>query len=112
MFRVKVLISTFIFISFLLFTSVIKNKARILEKKISNIKSEIMFKKKNINEAQLDFFYLTSPKEIEKKLNIIGFNSYKPIVYSKIFLEISDLTNIQSKISNLKNINEKEIQKK
>ena len=61
-------------------------------------------KKKDINEAQLDFYYLTSPAEIEKKLNIIGFNNYQPIKHSNIFFDISDFTKIQNKISNLKKI--------
>ena len=43
---------------------------------------------------------------------MIGFNNYHPISYSKIFLNISDFTNIQNKISNLKNLNEKKIKAK
>ena len=50
----------------------------------------------------LIFYYLSSPKEVEKKLNIIGFNDYSPILNSKIFLNISDFTKINNKISNLK----------
>ena len=71
-----------------------------------------MLKKKNINEAQLDFYYLTSPAEIEKKLIIIGFDDYQPIKYSNIFLEISNFMIIQNKTTNLKKLNEKKIQKK
>ena len=66
----------------------------------------------DINETQLDFHYLTSPAEIEKKLNIIGSDNYQPIKYSRIFFDISDFTEIQNKISNLENIDEKKIQKK
>ena len=36
--------------------------------------------------AQLDFYYLSSPAEIEKKLNIIGLNNYQPINIQKYFL--------------------------
>ena len=50
---------------------------------------KILFKTKDINEAQLDFHYLTSPAEIEKKLSIIGSDNYQPIKYSNIFLNIS-----------------------
>ena len=42
----------------------------------------------------------------------IGFDNYQPIKYSSIFFDISDFTEIQNKISNLKNIHEKKIQKK
>ena len=112
MFKMKFIIASSIFISFLLITSIIKNKTRVIEKNISNLSKIILIKTKDINEAQLDFHYLTSPAEIEKKLSIIGFDNYKPIKYSNIFFDISDFTEIQNKISNLKNINEKKIQKK
>ena len=112
MFKTKFIIVSSLFISFLLITSTIKNKTRVIEKNISNLSKIILFKTKDINEAQLDFHYLTSPAEIEKKLSIIGFDNYQPIKYSNIFFNISDFTKIQNKISNLKNIDEKKIQKK
>ena len=112
MFKKKFIITSCIFISFLIVTSTIKNKTRVIEKNISNLSTIIFNKTKNINEAQLDFHYLTSPAEIEKKLKIIGFDNYQPIKYSRIFFNISDLTEIQNKISNLKNTHEKKTQKK
>ena len=112
MFKTKFIISISVFVTFLLVTSVIKNKTRITEKKISNLKKVIAAKEKNVNEAELDFYYLTSPKELEKKLNLIGFKDYRPIKYSNIYLNISDLNKIQNKTSNLKNFNGKKIQKK
>ena len=102
MFRTKFIISSIIFITFLIITSAVKNETRILEKKITNLSNDILLKRKDINETQLDFYYLSSPKEVEKKLNIIGFNDYSPISNSKIFLNISDFTKINNKISNLK----------
>ena len=60
-------------------------------KKITKLNTNIQLKKEFINEAQLDFFYLSSPAEIEKKLKIIGLKNYQPIAHSKIFLNISDL---------------------
>ena len=104
MFKMKFIIASSIFISFLLFTSTIKNKTRVIEKNISNLTTKIYIKTKDFNEAQLDFHYLTSPAEIEKKLSIIGFDNYLPINYSNIFFDISDFTEIQNKISNFKNI--------
>ena len=112
MFKIKILILSSIFIFLLIITSVIKNKTRLLEKQITNLNIKILSKKKNINEAQLEFFYLTSPAEIEKKLNLIGFNKYYPITQSRIFSDISDFTKIKNKISNLKNLNEEKHQKK
>ena len=112
MFKMKFIIALSVFISFLLVTSTIKNKTRVIEKNISNLNTKIFIKTNDINETQLDFDYLTSPAEIEKKIGIIGFDNYQPIKYSRIFFDISDFTEIQNKISNLKKIDEKKIQKK
>ena len=107
MFKNKFVISVSLFITFLVFTSTIKNKTRVLEKKISNLNTKILLKNKDLNETQLDFYYLTSPAKIEKKLKIIGFDTYKPIKYSNIYLSISNFSQIDNKISNLKKFNEK-----
>ena len=112
MFKMKFIIAITVFISFLLVTSTIKNKTRVIEKNISNLNTKILIKLSDINETQLDFDYLTSPAEIEKKISIIGFDNYQPIKYSRIFFDILDFTEIQNKISNLKKIDEKKIQKK
>ena len=112
MFKMKFIIAITVFISFLLVTSTIKNKTRVIEKNISNLNTKIFIKLSDINETQLDFDYLTSPAEIEKKISIIGFDYYQPIKYSRIFFDILDFTEIQNKISNLKKIDEKKIQKK
>ncbi len=112
MFKTKFLISTVIFVFFLIVTSIVKNKTRIIEKKISELNIKISNKDKNINEAQLDFYYLTSPSEIEKRLNNLGIENYQAISFSKIFFEISDFTNIQNKISNLEELNENKIKNK
>ena len=58
MFKAKFLVSLSIFITFLLVTSSIKNKTRIIEKKISNINSTILVKEKNLNKAQLELWHL------------------------------------------------------
>ncbi len=112
MFKTKFIIALSLCISFLLVTSVIKNKTRVIEKNISKLSSKILIKSKDINEAQLDFHYLTSPAEIEKKLSMIGFDNYQPIKYSSIFFNISDFLEIQNNTSKLKIIYEKKIQKK
>ena len=102
MFKTKVIFSLIIFVTFLVITSTIKNETRIIEKKISTLNSKILIKKNNINEAQLDFYYLTSPAEIEKKINIIGFDNYQPIKYSSIFFNIIDFTKIRKTNLNFK----------
>ena len=103
MFKTKFVITASLFIVFLIITSFIKNKTRILEKKISNLNTKILIKKKDINETQLDFYYLTSPSVIEKKIKIIGLNNYQPITPSKIYLKIADFDKIQNRVSHFKN---------
>ena len=112
MFKIKLSISIIIFTTLLIVTSVVKNKTRIIEKQITNLNKAKIAKEKKINEAELDFYYLSSPAELEKKLNLLGFNDYQPIKYSNIYFDISDLSKIQNKISNLNNINVEKIQKK
>ena len=108
MFNPRFIVTISIFILFLVITSAVKNKTRILEKQISNLNTKILNKKKDINETQLDFYYLTSPAEIEKKIKLLGFEIYKPIKYSNIFFDISHLTDINNKVSKLKTFDEKE----
>ena len=112
MFKTKYIICLTIFVIFLIITSFVKNKSRLLEKGIISLNVEIKTKEKNLNEAQLDFYYLSSPAEIEKRLNIIGLNNYQPISYSKIFFKVSDFTLNENKFSTLNNLDEKKIQKK
>ena len=107
----KLIISATVFISFLIITSTIKNKTRVIEKNILNLNKKILFITKDINEAQLDFHYLTSPAEIEKKIKILGINNYSPIENSKIFLSLSNFADIKKKLSKTKIVNETKIKK-
>ena len=112
MFKTKLIISITVFVTFLVITSTVKNKTRIIEKKISNINIQLLYKQKDINQAQLDFYYLSSPSEIEKKLKNLGFNNYRPIKHSNIFFDITNFTRIQNKVYKIKNLNKKKIKKK
>ena len=60
MFKIKFLTSITIFVIFLLTTSTIKNKTRIIEKKIESINKVILINEKNLNESELDFYHLPS----------------------------------------------------
>ena len=51
-------------ISGLIFTSLIKNKTRLLEKELVYLDNEINSLSSNLAEASLDFQYLTTPKHI------------------------------------------------
>ena len=112
MFNSKVIIPTIIFLILLIITSIIKNKTRIIEKKLYILNEKIVLKEKDINESQLDFYFLISPAEIEKKVKILGHNNYIPIKNSNIFLSLSNFTDIQKKISTIDKQNEKKNKKR
>jgi len=111
MFKLKIVIPTIIFLILLIITSIIKNQTRTIEKKLLKISKNIALQEKDINESQLDFYFLTSPAEIEKKIKILGINNYSPIENSKIFLSLSNFADIKKKLSKTKNVNEKKIKK-
>ena len=112
MFKSKIAISVTVFVFFLIITSTIKNQTRIIEKQINQLNKKISLKEKDLNESQFDFYYLTSPILIEKKIKNLGYEHYLPMEHSKIFLNFSNFTNIQNKITILKNKHEEEIKKK
>jgi|TARA_X000001036_G_C20609626_1_gene778441 hypothetical protein len=111
MFRSKIIISSIIFLILLIFTSIIKNQTRIVEKKLYKLNKKIALKEKDINESQLDFYFLTSPAEVEKKINILEQVIYMPIENSKIYLNISNFIDIKKKLSVINNQNEKKTKK-
>ena len=64
MLKLRVIIPAIIFLILLFVTSIIKNQTRIIEKKLYKLNTKIILKEKDINESQLDFYFLTSPAEI------------------------------------------------
>jgi hypothetical protein len=52
------------------------------------LNKKISLKEKEHNDAQFDFYYLTSPVLIEKKIKILNYIDYLPMGHSKIFLNI------------------------
>ena len=111
MFRIKIILPAIVFLILLIVTSIIKNQTRKIEKNLHKLSKEITLKEKDINESQLDFYFLTSPAEIEKKVKILGLNDYLPIQNSKIFLSLSNFTNMKKKLSAIKNLDEKKTKK-
>ena len=85
MLKFKIILSFSIFSLLLIGTSLIKNETREIEKKIYIKSKKIFLKEKNLNETQLDFFYLSSPSIIEKKNKIYR---YKAIFSYGIFQNI------------------------
>tara|TARA_B110000444_G_C18735280_1_gene545298 strand:+ start:530 stop:868 length:339 start_codon:yes stop_codon:yes gene_type:complete len=111
MFKLKIIIPTIIFLILLIITSIIKNQTRIIEKKLYKLNKIITLKEKDINESQLDYYFLSSPAEIEKKIKLLGLNSYSSIDHSRIFLNLSNFISIQKKITVFNNQDETKTKK-
>ena len=79
------LISLFLIFSILLrVTSLVKNKTRIIEKKIYKADRRIVIIEKDLNETELDYFYLSSPKNLSSKINNFSNIEYIPMDFSRI----------------------------
>ena len=105
-------------ISGLIFTSLVKNKTRLLEKELLYLDNEINSLNFNLNEASLDFEYLTTPKHISllvKNFLDENFSYYKESQIKKSIKPEKDLTilkklkndNTVSQLSTEKSINKK-----
>ena len=109
MFNSKLFFSLAVFTFFLIITSLVKNQSRIIEKQIKSLNIKIVAKEKNISEAEMEFSYLSSPNEIEKKFNSKDLEKFEPIKHSNIFYDVDDFNTLEKKLSNLINIDEKNI---
>jgi len=81
-------------ISGLIFTSLVKNKTRLLEKELLQLDNEINSLNFNLNEASLDFEYLTTPKRISllaKNFLDENFSYYKESQIKKSIKPEKDL---------------------
>ena len=112
MHKIKLILSIVIFSVLLSTTSAIKNQTRIIEKSINKIDKKIAVLEKDLYETELDFFYLSSPNNIAKKIKELSLIEYVPMDFSRIYLNFTDFTSAQNKITNLKEKNEKETQKR
>ena len=112
MFNSKLFFSVAVFTFFLIITSLVKNQSRIIEKQIKGLNIKVIAKEKNISEAEMEFSYLSSPNEIEKKFNRGDLEKFEPIKHSNIFYDVQDFITLEKKLSNLINIDEKKIRKK
>ena len=110
--KIKLTASLLIFSILLVVTSTVKNKTRIIEKKIYKIDSRISITEKDLHETELDYFYVTSPKNLSSKVKDLSLIDYTPMDFSRIYLNYISFVDFQKKISILKKKNEKKIQKK
>tara|TARA_Y100000996_G_C22429827_1_gene605156 strand:+ start:340 stop:675 length:336 start_codon:yes stop_codon:yes gene_type:complete len=109
--KIKIISTIIIFGMLLGVTSTIKTKTRIIEKKITKLESNLIKIKRNLHETQLDFFYLSSPSQLEKKINELSLTEYLPMDYSRIYLNLDNFLNFQKKITKNKLKNEEKAKK-
>tara|TARA_Y100000817_G_scaffold267173_1_gene223710 strand:- start:64 stop:402 length:339 start_codon:yes stop_codon:yes gene_type:complete len=112
MFKINLIISVCIFSILLGTTSAIKNQTRIIEKNIYKIDKRIAVIEKDLHETQLDYFYVSSPGYLSKKIKQLAFIEYMPMDFSRIYLNYIDFIDSQKKITILKIENEKKTEKK
>ena len=111
MFKRNLIISLAIFFVLLSFTSYIKTETRKIEKDILNTNKKNSILKKNLLESQVEFFYLTSPNKLSRKIVEYGDEDYVSIDYSKIFMSLKDFTQFKDKTTKFFE-NEKKSKKK
>jgi len=111
MFNKKLFISLIIFSVLMIFTSIIKTQTRIIEKNIFTYKKKINNLTNDLYELELDYYYLSSPQAISKKIIEFSNEEYSSIKYSKIYFSIEQFLKEKNKTTKF-NSNEKKIQKK
>ena len=94
----KIVLSIIIFLFLFSFTSFLKNETRIIEKHIYSINSNIFNLQKKIYETKIEYHYLSSPANLEKKIKLFE-DDYIPISKSNIYLNLDEFLREQKKVS-------------
>ena len=89
MFKKSIIISIITFFFLTLTTSVIKNKARNLEKDMLQLKQDISLLEKQISDAEIDFIYLSNPEQLTKYLTDLNEKKYSVFDHSRIFFSVN-----------------------
>ena len=98
--KFKLFISILIFTLLMIFTSIVKTQTRIIEKNIVKHENKITQIKFSLYEAQLDFYYLSSPENITKQILRYSDEVYFPMDFSRIYLSFDQFTNQSQKSTN------------
>ena len=94
-----ILISLSIFFTFMILTSVVKNNTRNIEKTIEKLNLQVNVLEKELMDAEIDYIYLSSPENLNKKISNFENGKYFEFDHSRIFLSTEDFINISSKQS-------------
>ncbi len=106
LFNKKKIIVLLVYVSFLITIPIIKNETRFIEKKIRDHNSQILFLEKNLSEAYLEFYYLTSPEVLQDKVTQNIDFIYNNLNFSQIYHDFDDFIKQQKKMTKVL-INEK-----
>ncbi len=93
MFKKSITISLSVFFILMIFTSVVKNNTRNIEKNIENLSRDISILEKELSDAKIVFIYLSSPEKLRKNLSNFKDKKYSSYDYSRIFLSTEDFLN-------------------
>ena len=110
--KIKVILSICIFSFLLGFTSIIKTETRSIEKKIYKVQKKISLIEKDLEETELGYFYLSSPKKLSQKMTKLSLVDYQPLDFSRIYLSYKSFLESHNKITILKRNDEKKVHKK
>ena len=89
------------YLLFLVSIPIVKNKTRIIEKNIQSYENKITNLERNLFEAQLEFYYLSSPEVLSKNIKKYSNTNYTNLELSQIYLNIDHFISEQSKISRI-----------
>tara|TARA_A100001011_G_scaffold57686_1_gene56815 strand:- start:128 stop:433 length:306 start_codon:yes stop_codon:yes gene_type:complete len=97
LFNKALIFSLSTFLILMIFTSIIKNNTRNIEKNIEKLNTEILKLNKELFNAEMDFIYLSSPDKLEKKISTFNKKKYSTYDFSRIFLSTEEFINFSSK---------------
>ena len=104
MFKKPLIISLSFFLVFMIYTSSVKHKTRNLEKKINVLNNEIGILKKELNDANTDYTFLSSPEQLKKYLLILNVNDFSNYDVSRIFHSTDQFIIYKDKQARLHNL--------
>ncbi len=80
-------------------TSIIKNKARNIEKDIEKIKRDISLLEEEISDAEIDFTYLSNPEQLTRLISGLNIDEYTNFESSRIYFSTEHFLRYNSKQS-------------
>ena len=75
----------------MIFTSIIKNNTRNIEKNIEKLNTEILKLNKELFNAEMDYIYLSSPDKLEKNISTFNKKNIQPMIFQEFFYQPRNL---------------------